>query len=465
MSKALILQVYDPLSSYFLREHFHAVYKGDVCSITWSTLRMLPTTWWQLGGKQEGVLPCSRALQQDTRSLWSSAFTWVLTTAFSATTPPRREASKHGGGMMRGNWKIRSKSAGRGEALHPPPPQTLAPSTKHVNIAAGHLTPFPRDALVYTGGTPSWRFICATFPAPSIPPLHHHYLSHLFSVHSSSGGNIKMRCVHSESAVTISSPPSLPLPLCRLLSPYMAEPHKASERSRENTARRKLKYDTMILSRLRVSLQQCDISIWSRRRTRRKEGEKEREVVVRGANEKINTQAAFQYLVKQPDIACCSVIGGAQEYNGNHSSPLWRKGCLAAVCHVKSVSPNSCMLPVHHLSSVQGSAQRDFITKPLWQQLSYWQTQTSTEFPGYPHSRLLCASCAPVRLQSALYGLFISRDGRIHAQINRLGVKMTHILWFLSGISRAAWMCVDFGDVTWLWGIIVGNFWKPEQTK
>lgn len=61
MSKALILQVYDPLS-YFLREHFHAVYKGDVCSITCSTLRMLPTTWWQLGGKQEGVLPCSRAL-------------------------------------------------------------------------------------------------------------------------------------------------------------------------------------------------------------------------------------------------------------------------------------------------------------------------------------------------------------------------------------------------------------------
>lgn len=24
----------DPLSSYFLREHFHAVYKGDVCSTT-----------------------------------------------------------------------------------------------------------------------------------------------------------------------------------------------------------------------------------------------------------------------------------------------------------------------------------------------------------------------------------------------------------------------------------------------
>lgn len=88
-------------------------------------------------------------------------------------------------------------------------------------------------------------------------------------------------------------------------------------------------------------------------------------MVVREANEKINTQAAFQYLAKQPDRACCSVIGGAQEYNGNHSSPLWRKGCLAAVCHVKSVSLNSCMLPVHHLSSMQGSAQRDFITKPL----------------------------------------------------------------------------------------------------
>ena len=34
-----------------------------------------------------------------------------------------------------------------------------------------------------------------------------------------------------------------------------------SMRNGENTARRQLKYDTMILSRLRVSLQQCDISI------------------------------------------------------------------------------------------------------------------------------------------------------------------------------------------------------------
>lgn len=45
-------------------------------------------------------------------------------------------------------------------------------------------------------------------------------------------------------------------------------------------------------------------------------GEKEREVVVRGANEKINTQAAFQYLAKQPDIACCSVIGGRRNIMG-----------------------------------------------------------------------------------------------------------------------------------------------------
>lgn len=34
-----------------------------------------------------------------------------------------------------------------------------------------------------------------------------------------------------------------------------------SMRNGGNTARRQLKYDTMILSRLRVSLQQCDISI------------------------------------------------------------------------------------------------------------------------------------------------------------------------------------------------------------
>lgn len=50
--------------------------------------------------------------------------------------------------MMHGNEKIRSKSAGLQGSFAS---GAFTASAEHVNNAAGHLTPFPPDALVYIG--------------------------------------------------------------------------------------------------------------------------------------------------------------------------------------------------------------------------------------------------------------------------------------------------------------------------
>lgn len=84
------------------------------------------------------------------------------------------------------------------------------------------------------------------------------------------------------------------------------------------------------------------------------------------ANEKINTKAALQHLAKEANICA-----GVMERSWNIMEII--HPLLAAVCHVKTVSANSCTLCAHNLSSMQSSAERDFPKrqweKPLRQQL------------------------------------------------------------------------------------------------
>lgn len=51
-----------------------------------------------------------------------------------------------------------------------------------------------------------------------------------------------------------------------------------------------------------------------------------------------------QRLAKEASVFDLRCYGEKLEYNGNHSSP--------PVCHVKTVSANSCMLCVQNLSSM-----------------------------------------------------------------------------------------------------------------
>lgn len=74
-------------------------------------------------------------------------------------------------------------------------------------------------------------------------------------------------------------------------------------------------------------------------------------------------------LAKEASICYLWCYWEKLEYNGNHSSP--------PVCHVKTVSGNSCTLCAHNLSSMRSSAGRDFpkMTKGKKKKTQLWDNK------------------------------------------------------------------------------------------
>lgn len=140
-----------------------------------------------------------------------------------------------------------------------------------------------------------------------------------------------------------------------LLSPYMAEPCKASRLHEKqgkhcSQAAEIWHYDTLQAESESAAMWHINLQKKGRRRRLRELMRK--------------SIARLHFSILQKKSICDLLLWKKKklEYNRKPSSS-WKR-CLAAGCHVKTVSGNSCTLCAHNLSSTQGSAERGF---PIWQ--------------------------------------------------------------------------------------------------
>lgn len=198
----------------------------------------------------------------------------------AAVSPPPPAARGSGGGRDDA-WKIKKLGQSLLDArkLCIRCRRAFTTSAKHVNNATGHLTPFPpprRTCLHWSISEPAVYIkkkeekgnVCHLFP---ILPLLVFLSAQILLKPAAVAAAVETLkcdvCISSQllKSLPLSLSPSVPF-LSFFLSFSLhtwlssAKPPD-SMRNGGNTARRQLKYDTMILSRLRVSLQQCDISI------------------------------------------------------------------------------------------------------------------------------------------------------------------------------------------------------------